>query len=288
MNDEKMKSMKYEMLKEYEHFSKSGENLEEALRRLYEIVSVLRKKCPWDIQQTHESLRGAMIEEIYEAVDAIDRGDMENLREELGDVTLHVVFNSSLAEENGDFDLVDVLNEECEKMIRRHPHVFSAENTAKKAKTVDKVLEKWENIKSKEHSETTVSQSLIDVPSALPSLMRSYKIQKKAAKLGFDWDDKEGALDKVTEEFEELKEAISEGSLEHMEEELGDLLFSVVNVSRFLKINPELALKASSDKFVTRFKKMEEIAANEGESMDDMNVVELDLLWQRAKKELIH
>lgn len=288
MNDEKMKSMKYEMLKEYEHFAKSGENLEEAARRLYEIVAVLRKKCPWDIQQTHESLRGAMIEEIYEAVDAIDRGDMENLREELGDVTLHVVFNSSLAEENGDFDLVDVLNEECEKMIRRHPHVFSAENTGKKPKSVDKVLEKWENIKSKEHSETTVSQSLIDVPTALPSLTRSYKIQKKAAKVGFDWDDREGALDKVMEEFKELKDAISEGSLEHMEEELGDLLFSVVNVSRFLKINPELALKASSDKFVTRFRKMEEIASKDGSSMEDMNVVELDLLWQRAKKELSH
>ncbi|MGE9896600.1 nucleoside triphosphate pyrophosphohydrolase [Anaerovoracaceae bacterium SGI.195] len=288
MNDEKINSMKYKMLKEYEHFSKGGETLEEAVRRLYEIVAVLRKKCPWDIRQTHESLRGAMIEEIYEAVDAIDRGDMENLREELGDVTLHVVFNSSLAEENGDFNLVDVLNEECDKMIRRHPHVFSAENTSNKAKTVDKVLEKWENIKSKEHSETDVSQSLADVPNALPSLMRSYKIQKKAAKMGFDWDDKEGALEKVMEEFKELKEAISEGSLEHMDEELGDLLFSVVNVSRFLKINPELALKASSDKFISRFQKMEEIAAREGESMEDMNVVELDLLWQRAKKELSH
>ena len=278
--------MGYKMLKEYEHFSKTADTAETAMKRLYDIVSVLRKKCPWDMEQTHESLRGAMIEEIYEAVDAIDRGDMANLREELGDITLHVVFHSNLASENGEFELKDVLNEECEKMIRRHPHVFSAENEDKKAKTVDKVLEKWENIKSKEHSTETISAKLHDVPRALPSLMRSFKLQKRAAKVGFDWDDKTGALDKILEEFDELKEAISEGSAEHMEEELGDLLFSVVNVSRFLGINPEFALKASADKFVNRFSKMEEIASNNHLKLEEMNVDQLELLWQKAKEDL--
>ena len=274
------------MLTEYEHFSKTADTAETAMKRLYDIVSVLRKKCPWDMEQTHESLRGAMIEEIYEAVDAIDRGDMENLREELGDITLHVVFHSNLASEYGEFELKDVLNEECEKMIRRHPHVFSAENEDKKAKTVDKVLEKWENIKSKEHSTETMSAKLEDVPRALPSLMRSFKLQKRAAKVGFDWDDKCGALEKVLEEFDELKEAILEGSAEHIEEELGDLLFSVVNVSRFLSVNPELALSASADKFIKRFSKMEELASRDDLKLEEMNVDQLELLWQRAKQEL--
>lgn len=278
--------MGYKMLTEYEHFSKKADTLEEAIRRLYDIVSVLRKKCPWDREQTHESLRGAMIEEVYEAVDAIDRGDMDNLREELGDITLHVVFHSNLASENGKFELKDVLNQECEKMIRRHPHVFSAENEDIKAKTVDKVLEKWENIKSKEHSTETMSAKLEDVPRALPSLTRSFKLQKRAAKVGFDWDEKDGALEKVLEEFDELKEAISEGSAEHIEEELGDLLFSVVNVSRFLSVNPELALRASADKFVKRFTKMEEIASKDHLKLEEMNVDQLELLWQNAKKDL--
>lgn len=278
--------MSYKMKEEYKSFGEKATSVDAGMKRLYDIVSILRRKCPWDKEQTHESLKGPMLEEIYEAIDAIDRKDVENLREELGDVTLHVVFHSILAEEKSNFNLIDVLNEECEKMIRRHPHVFSAENAQNQAKTVDKVLEKWENIKSNEHSETTASQTLIDVPKALPELIRSYKVQKKAAKVGFDWESREGALDKVYEEFIELKEAIEEGSMDYVEEELGDLLFSVVNVSRFLKLNPELALKEATNKFTRRFQVLEEIADREDKRLEDMSIDQLDRLWRMAKKEI--
>ncbi|MGI6737539.1 MAG: nucleoside triphosphate pyrophosphohydrolase [Anaerovoracaceae bacterium] len=252
-----------------------------AIARLDEIVRILRVQCPWDREQDHRSLRGALIEEAYEAADAIDRGDAANLREELGDVLLQVVFHAELAREEKDYDLTAVINEECEKMIRRHPHVFSDENL----KTVDKILEKWENIKSAEHGEQTAADHLQAVPRALPALIRSRKVQKRAADAGLDWDDVSGSLDKLAEESQELKEACRRGEKEAMTEELGDLLFSVVNVSRFMGISPEEALTKATDKFIRRFARVEELAAASGRPLRDLDPDTLDVLWEKAKND---
>lgn len=250
-----------------------------AFERLWEIVKLLRAECPWDREQTYESLRKCMIEEAYEAVDAVNRGDMENFCEELGDVMLQVLTNAQIAEEKGDFLLKDVLNFECNKMIRRHPHIFSQETI----KTVDKVLERWENIKRKEKGQQTQTISLMNVPRALPALTRSYKIQSKAADVGFDWDDISGAFLKIAEEADELKESCAQESRTSMQEELGDLLFSIVNVARFLKIDPEEALDLSSDKFLRRFQYMEESALKRGHSLNDITLEHMDKLWEEAK-----
>lgn len=258
-----------------------AESRAEAYERLSAVVEVLRQHCPWDRVQTRESLRPCMIEEAYEVCDAIDTGDVGNLREELGDVMLQVVFHSMIAEENSEFSAVDVINEECEKMIRRHPHVFlDAE-----AKTVDKVLEKWENIKVQEHAEEKHTDRLTSVPKALPALIRAAKVQKRAADIGFDWDDPEGAFEKIAEETNELKEASGQADLEHIREELGDLLFSVVNVARFLDIEPESALEGATAKFTERFGKMEDRARCEGKDLADMTLNEMDALWEQVKTE---
>ncbi len=256
-----------------------AETGEEAYERLSEIVGILRSECPWDRVQTRESLRPCMIEEAYEVCDAIDRNDPDNLLEELGDVMLQVVFHSLLAEEKNEFSAVDVINAECEKMIRRHPHVFlDAE-----AKTVDKVLEKWENIKVQEHGEATYTERLKGVPKALPALIRASKVQKKAADAGFDWDDAEGAFDKILEETDELKEAAASGDAARITGELGDLLFSVVNLSRFLHAEPESSLEGATAKFTDRFAKMEKAAALEGRDLKEMTLPEMDALWDEIK-----
>jgi tetrapyrrole methylase family protein/MazG family protein len=252
----------------------------EALLRLAEIIGILRKECPWDREQTHESLTKCMLEEAYEAVDAIQEHDVENLREELGDVLLQVVFHCNLSEEEGNFNLSDVINEECEKMIRRHPHVFLEENL----KTIDKVLEKWENIKVKESGQPDRTSRLEKVPRALPALIRAKKVQKKAADVGFDWNDVAPALDKVNEETCELREAWMMGDREHIKEELGDLLFSVVNVARFLDVDPEEALTFTTEKFIRRFAHIEKAAMACGRQMEDMSLEELDQLWEQAKQ----
>lgn len=267
------------MLSEYARFEKAGKDEKEALERLYEIVKVLRAKCPWDSVQTHDSLRTCMLEEAYEVVDAIERKDDDNLREELGDVLLQVVFHGILAEEEDLFTLTDVINEECEKMLRRHPHIFSGEE----AKTVDKALEKWDNMKSTEHGQTSHTDRLRSVPGALPALMKSSKVQSRAAKAGFDWDSIDGALDKVVEELDEFKRAYQWGSRDHIDEELGDLLFSVVNVARFAGTDPEDALNRATRKFVERFSKVEDAARNAGKTMDSMSLADLDALWEKVK-----
>lgn len=270
------------MKKDYEELYKSASTSGEAIDRLIEIVKVLRVLCPWDKVQTHKTLTKCMIEEAYESVDAINKNDMINLREELGDVLLQVVFHSDLAEESNNFNIVDVINEECEKMIRRHPHIFSDGS----AKTVDKVLEKWENIKSEEHKENRLSERLYKVPNALPALMRAEKIQSKAAKVGFDWPDSEGALAKLHEEIAELEEACNSSDTEHVIEEFGDLLFSMVNVSRFLNIDPEEALNSASDKFVNRFSCMEDICIESNVNFEELTLEQMDQLWEVAKKKL--
>ena len=274
------------MKEQYKKIAMTAENSADAIRRLAEIIKILRKECPWDREQNHESLRTCLLEESYEVVDAINRSDQENLREELGDVLLQVVFHASLAEEEKQFDLCDVINEECEKMIRRHPHVFLQENTNNKAKSIDKVLEKWENIKEQEKGKKDTSSAMADVPRALPALTRAFKVQKKAAEAGFDWDDVSGAFDKVREETCELTECCTAETFdgEAAAEELGDLLFSAVNVSRFLGIDPEAALDYTISKFIRRFAYIEKKALACGRALEDMSLSEMDELWDEAKE----
>lgn len=262
-------------------YSSEGRTPEEAVKRLADIVAYLRSEggCPWDKVQTHESLKACLIEEAYEVIDAIDREDMDNLEEELGDVLLQVVFHSDLGAEENLFDLRRVANRECEKMIRRHPHVF----LSNPAETIDKALEKWENVKSKEKVTATYTESLMNVPKALPALIRSYKIQKKAAEVGFDWEDVSDAFSKVKEETCELLEIYQGSDETRIKEEIGDLLFAVVNVARFLGVNPEEALNFTSSKFINRFSYIEKTAKLQGKHLDDMTLEEMDRLWEEAK-----
>ena len=270
---------------EYLYLTNSGKDNKEAIERLAEIIALLRHECPWDKVQTHETLRKGMIEEAYEVVEAINNKDMANLREELGDVLLQVVFHADLAKEEREFDLKDIINEECEKMIRRHPHVFLQETQNNSTKSIDKVLEKWENIKVEEKHEKSCASRLERVPKALPALVRAFKVQKKAADVGFDWDDVSGAFDKVAEEYAEFMEQYAEAasSKQRLEEEMVDLLFSCVNVARFLDIDPESALNYTSDKFTRRFRYIEERANADGRRLEDMSLEEMDKLWEEAK-----
>ena len=271
---------KTNLKEEYEYLYDDSVTVEEASRRIFELVKVLRTNCPWDIEQTHESLRRGMIEECYEVIEAINRKNDLNLREELGDVLLQIIFHADIARSENRFDIVDVINALCEKMINRHPHVFSTGE----AKTVDKVLEKWENIKSKEHGNITHTERLKDVPKSLPALIRGEKVQKRAADVGFDWDNIEPAIDKVREEFGEFCSEMTEANYTGMEEELGDLLFSVINVSRFAKIDAEAALNKATDKFIQRFSMIEDAARESGRDLKDMTLEEMDALWDEIKK----
>ena len=272
------------MKKEYEHLAETASDPASAFDRLREIVALLRKECPWDRKQTHESLRKGLIEETYEVIEAIDRKDPVNLEEELGDVLLQVVFHGNLAEEENLFDMTSVINRECDKMIRRHPHVFLEEKSNKDIKSIDKVLEKWENIKAEERGTTSVGHIMADIPYSLPALMRAAKVQKKAADVGFDWADVSGALDKIKEETRELIEAQEgRGDLPHVAEELGDLLFSVVNAARFLKVDPEEALRMSTEKFIRRFRYIEDKSLACGRVLTEMSLDEMDKLWNEAK-----
>lgn len=256
------------------------DSAEGALRRLILLTKVLREECPWDKEQTHESLKKGLIEESYEAVDAINKKDYKNLEEELGDILLQIVFHSELGEDNNRFNLTGIINGVCLKMIRRHPHIFSDE----KCSSIDKVLEKWENIKRKEGEETSISERLKRVPLAMPSLLRSYKLQAKAAEIGFDWDNVSKAFKKLEEELKELKEAAAGEDRVRKSDELGDLIFSAVNVARFLKVDPEEAVNGTSDRFINRFSIMERLAESEGKKLEEMTLREMDFLWERAKK----
>ena len=235
--------------------------------------------CPWDREQTHKSIRQNFIEETYEVIEAIDTEDRELLKEELGDVLLQVVFHSEMESEVGSFDINDVCDGICKKLIVRHPHIFADV----KADTTDEVLSNWDKIKMQTKSQKTQSDAMDSVSKSLPSLMRSEKLQKKAAKVGFDWPDVSGALQKVEEETQELKKAIEEGDKKGMEEELGDLLFSVVNVSRFLKVDSEEALYHACDKFTNRFRMVEALAKERGISMESAPLSLLDSLWDEVK-----
>lgn len=246
---------------------------------LLRIMEILRARCPWDKEQTHESIRKNFIEETYEVVEAIDTSDTELLKEELGDVLLQVVFHSQMEREKGTFDFDDVANGICQKLILRHPHIFGhviADNT-------DEVLKNWENIKKAEKGIESTAHSMKSIPKVLPSLMRSYKVQKRAADVGFDWDNVSGAFDKLYEEIDELKSAVDAGCKAQQEEELGDLLFSVVNIARFLKVEPEKSLARAVDKFIERFSIVEAMAKESDLDMAKATIEELDVLWERAK-----
>ena len=273
------------MKEKYMHLSHAGKDMKEALERLTEIVGILRQECPWDKVQTHESLIPGMLEESYEVVEAINNKDEENLREELGDVLLQVVFHALIEEENENFCITDVMNDECEKMIRRHPHVFLEETANNNGKSIDKVLEKWENIKVQEKGDKSYTSPMQRVPKALPALMRAYKVQKKAAKAGFDWEDASGAFDKIREEYAELSECFEANpeDQDRLTDEMGDLLFSCVNLSRFLGVDPERALYHTIDKFIRRFAYIEESTLACGRKLEEMSLTEMDMLWDEAK-----
>ena len=250
------------------------------VKDLEEIVRILRAPggCPWDAEQTHQSIRRNFLEEAYEAVEAIDEGSPEHLEEELGDVLLQVVMHARMEQEAGRFDLDGVADGICKKLIYRHPHVFGDVAVS----GTGEVLSNWEALKRKEKGQATNTDALEAVARALPALWRAEKVQKKARKAGFDWPDVSGALDKLSEELEELKTAAAEGT--NVAEELGDLLFSAVNAARFLKVDPEDALNGATDKFISRFRKVEAQAAAQGKAMEDMSLEELDALWERAKE----
>ena len=250
------------------------------VKDLEEIVRLLRAPggCPWDAEQTHQSIRRNFLEEAYEAVEAIDEGIPEHLKEELGDVLLQVVFHALMEQEAGRFDLDAVADGICKKLIFRHPHVFGEVSVS----GTGEVLSNWEELKRKEKGQATNTDALEAVARSLPALWRAEKVQKKAKKAGFDWPDVSGALDKLSEELEELKTAVAEGT--NVEEELGDLLFSAVNVSRFVKVDTEEALNGATDKFIGRFRKVEEEAARQGRTLEGMSLAELDKLWEHAKE----
>lgn len=248
---------------------------------LVNIMKLLRAPggCPWDIEQTHKSIRQNFIEETYEVIEAIDAEDKELLKEELGDVLLQVVFHAEIEEEKNSFNIDDVADGICKKLIIRHPHVFGDV----KADTSEKVLKNWDDIKMKTKSQSEQSEAMDSVARSLPSIMRSQKIQQKAAKIGFDWQDIDGALAKLDEEIAEVKEAVTSGDTDAVEEEIGDVLFSAVNVSRFAKVDPEKALYNACEKFISRFKAMEKIASGRGINIRDANLNQLDDLWNQAK-----
>lgn len=249
---------------------------------LEHIVAILRAPggCPWDREQTHQSIRANMLEEAYEVCEAIDQSDADHLKEELGDVLLQVVLHAQMERELGVFTLDDVADGICKKLVFRHPHVFGDVN----AQDVGQALNTWDAMKRVEKSQSTYTDTLTAVARSLPALWRAEKVQKKAKKAGFDWPDAQGAVDKLSEEIEELKAAM-EGRGD-VTEELGDLLFACVNVSRFLKTDPEQALTQATDKFTARFARVEEKAKAMGRDMADMPLAELDRLWEEAKRDL--
>ncbi len=248
---------------------------------LLEIMSLLRSEngCPWDREQTHESLKKYLIEETYEVLEALDTGDRNKFADELGDLLLQIVFHAQIGKEEGTFDVDDVISMVCQKMINRHTHVFGQAN----ADTSEEVLDNWESIKKQEKGLESHTQVLKDVSSYLPALMRSYKVQDKAAKVGFDWENVDGALQKVDEEIDEVKEVYKSGNIERIEEEIGDLLFAVVNVARFLKVQPELSLMKTIEKFIYRFEYIEKNRFRFNEDLNEMTLEEMDLLWNEAK-----
>ena len=254
--------------------AKKERTLQEQFERVLSLVKVLRQECPWDRKQTPESLAHLLLEESYELVHAIDQHDEIELKKEIGDLFLHLSFQVLLSEERGTFSFADVFEALCHKLISRHPHVFSDTE----AETEQDVIKNWETLKLNEGR-----KSLLDgVPNSMSELLRAYRVQKKVAGVGFDWPSDEGVLDKLAEEIEELKNAASK---EEKEDEFGDLLFTIVNYSRFLGANPEDSLRKATNKFIVRFKRIEEAVQLSGRKWQEFTADELDMLWQQAKEQ---
>ena len=240
------------------------------------IVRRLRRECPWDREQTHESLRPSLIEETYEVVEALDEGNREELMKELGDILLHIGMHATIAEESGQFTMRDVLREINAKLIRRHPHVFGA----KKVKGASEVLRNWEKLKMDE-GRVSVLQG---VPRGMPALQRAQRIQERASKVGFDWKRREDVWKKVQEEMEELRETLRDRNAKRREEEFGDFLFALVNYARFIGVHPEQALRSTTEKFIQRFQYIERELKSRGEDIHDSTLERMDELWNEAKK----
>lgn len=247
------------------------------------IIALLRSEngCPWDREQDHKSIRRNLLEEAYEVCEAIDEEDPIHLQEELGDLLMQVIFHARIEEEKGVFDLNDVADAACKKLILRHPHVFSDVTVSGS----EEVLLNWDEIKRKEKAQTTTATAMTDVAESLPALWRAEKIQKKAKKVGFDWPDISGAMDKLREESDELRQAIASGNSDSIQEELGDLLFTVVNISRFVDTDPETALHRSCEKFIRRFRRLEEAAGQAGVRLEDMTLEQMDGIYMRVRHE---
>lgn len=264
-----------------------------AFKRLLGVMDELREKCPWDKKQTMESLRHLTIEETYELADAILSESMQDIKGELGDLMLHLVFYAKIASETGDFDISDVLDQICEKLIYRHPHIYGDVE----ATTEEEVKSNWEKLKLKEKSmtstlstgsttEATVKSVLEGVPNALPALVKAIRIQDKVKGIGFDWSNRDDVFAKIQEEIAELHEALETKKVADIEEEFGDLLFSMVNYARFISINPEDALEKTNRKFKKRFGLMEEMAFQDGKQLEDMDLTAMEMYWLKAKESI--
>jgi XTP/dITP diphosphohydrolase len=248
----------------------------QAFERLLDIMDELREKCPWDRKQTFETLRHLTIEETYELGDAILDNDLEEIKKELGDLLLHIVFYSKIGSEKKAFDIADVANQISDKLIHRHPHIYGETDV----EDADQVVKNWEDIKLKEGKKSVLE----GVPKSLPALVKAYRIQDKVSGVGFDWDQKEAVLEKVKEELDELRTEIDAGDSKKMEAELGDVMFSLVNFARFLKVNPENALERTNKKFIKRFNYIEEKANKSQRKVSELSIEEMEILWQEAKK----
>ncbi len=250
----------------------------EAFERLLNIMDELRAKCPWDKKQTLESLRHLTIEETYELADAILKEDKQEIKKELGDLLLHIVFYSKIGSETNDFDIVDVINHVCEKLIYRHPHIFG-DVTVKDSREVE---QNWEQLKLKEKGGN--KRVLEGVPKSLPSMIKAHRMQDKARGVGFDWDEKEQVWAKVKEELEELEHEVRVGNKRKMDEEFGDFMFSMINAARLYGIDPEAALERTNLKFIRRFNYLEEKTLMAGKSLKEMSLEEMDVFWDEAKR----
>jgi XTP/dITP diphosphohydrolase len=246
-----------------------------ALDRLLTIMDELREQCPWDKKQTMQSLRHLTIEETYELGDAILDNDLDEVKKELGDVLLHIVFYSKIGSETKDFDIADVANSICDKLIDRHPHIYGDV----KVENEDDVKRNWENLKLKE-GKTSVLEG---VPKSLPALVKASRIQDKVSGVGFDWEEPQQVFEKLKEELEELQHEVTEDNQDLIEAEFGDVLFSMINYARFLKVNPENALERTNKKFIKRFQYLEQKAKQQGKALADMTLTEMDVYWNEAK-----
>ncbi|MEO8253458.1 MAG: nucleoside triphosphate pyrophosphohydrolase [Flavobacterium sp.] len=248
----------------------------QAFERLLDIMDDLREKCPWDKKQTLQTLRHLTIEETYELGDAILDNDLVEVKKELGDLLLHIVFYAKIGSETNDFDIADVCNEICEKLIHRHPHIYSDVVV----KDEEEVKQNWEKLKLKEGKKSVLE----GVPKSLPALVKASRIQDKVKGVGFDWEESHQVWDKVQEELEELQVEVAAGNQDKMEAEFGDVLFSMINYARFLNINPEDALERTNKKFITRFQYLESKAGELAKSLADMSLAEMDIFWEEAKR----